>query len=1080
VAGVAEFVGRARELGELRAGIDEALAGRGGLWLLCGEPGIGKSRLAEELARGTAGASVLWGRCWEAGGAPAYWPWVQILRTLLRRPAIRQLAEAPATAAHLEPLLPELGIEREGRPLALPPEQARFKLMDAIGGLLCEAAAAEPLLLILDDLHVADPSSLALLDFLARQIGAAPLAIVGTFRDAEVQRSPLLGRIAQQGRTIALRRLDQSAAAALLAATLGAAPPHVVDTVFQRSEGNPLFLIELCRLLVAQGAAAMEPGSALAIPGSLRAAIRGRMADLSEAAREALELASVFGRELSVDQLAEAAGGDRAALAGALEEAAAAGMLVAAGRGGHRFTHILVREVIHDDLPVARRRALHFRLADALRRAPAAERDRPWSEIAHHFFAAGEEGLAPAIEAAERAARRDVDRLAFDEAMAGYSRALEALAGAADPSPERRAELMLGLGRAELRAGELDAGRATCREAAMVARELGDFDLFARAVLELGSVFRFGHSDPELAGLLQEGLDRLEDTDSSLRARVMARLAAALQPAPDSSQPIALARRAIDMARRVGDEETLLAALRAGCSTMMNIVDPRERVELNRENLALAEHRGDRLGALHGATRLALDCYELGDFSAAETAVTAVRRLVAELGTPYYAWRAPAFDALAALWQGRFADAEAAIAESEMLAARGGDPNARPVILKQRMFLFWLRGESARLAAMAPALERMYGDSRLGAALGRVIASLCLLLAGDEREALERLSPEVVDIVLAFGTRTSAVRLVELAVACADRSLAERLAGRFEETDRDQLGSGGVIGMVLYGPLARCSAQLAARLGQPGEACRWHERAIERSRELGGAPMAALGELQLGALLAGQRDPGAARAHLEEARRLGSELGMAGAAARATELLANLEDGKRARPGPGAAAEGGAGPLRRFAMERAGDAWRIECDGESLHVRDMKGLHILAMLVEQSGRELHVLDLIDARSGAIDAGDAGTLIDEQARGAYRRRAAELAEELASAERDGDLGRAARARAEREALEDELARAVGLGGRLRHAGSAAERARVNVQRRLRAAIRRIADHHPRLGRHLERSIKTGSFCSYSPE
>ncbi len=1064
--GRVELLGRARELQELRAGIDDALAGRGALWLVCGEPGIGKSRMIEEVARGTDGAVVLWGRCWEAGGAPAYWPWLQILRALIRRPELRGLAGGERAPA-LTQLLPELA--RDGDTTmqgVLPPEQARFQLMEAVASLLSDAAGERPLLLLLEDLHAADGSSLALLDFLARQLYTSPVAVLGSFRDAEATREPLLARLTQEARTIPLGRLGASEVRAFLEEAIGQpAGDSLVARVAERTEGNPLFLVELARLLVTQGGAG-EPERALAIPGTLRTALHQRLARLSAGGRELLEQAAVVGREVPVNLLRLAFGADPAALAAALDEVCAAALMARLGSAACRFTHIMVREVVHDAIEPERRRSHHLKVAEALERATVGE--PAWSEIAHHAFAAGADGLATALDASERAAERDLARLAFEEAIATLERALDALDRAA-PSPLRRAHLLLRLGHARLRGGDVDGGRRDCMAAADLARQLGDDDLFAAAALEIGSVFHFGHVQPDLASLLEEALERLDAADSPLRARLMARLAAALQPALDPTAPVDLARRAIAMARRTGDEDALLAVLRAGGSTMVDLVDPRERVLLDRELVALAERRKQPDEALRGQMRLVFDFYELADPAGAAASMAEVRRLAEELNHPAFLWQARALDGLEALTRGRLDEAEQAIEDADELGRASGDPNARAVVLDQRLHLLWLRGDREALLELVPHIGRALGSGAAGLALGTMAEVTWLLLAGRVEQAALRATPELIDILLRLGDRTSLVPLAVLAVARGDRALAARLADLLLPIG-DQMTSSGAIGRVWHGPMARGCALALRALGRLDEAVSWQERALELSRALGSPPMEAVDRLGLADLLAVAGDEAGARTHREVAMGLIDAHGLAGL----------VPQDARAAIAPVAGARSAPRPVTRFALEREGDGWRLACDGETFHLKDLRGLHILAALLARTGNEIHVIDLAGGGDAIADGGDAGELLDRRARDEYRRRLADLEGELADAEESRDLGRTTRARAELEFLEAELARAVGLGGRPRRAGSAAERARVNVQRRLREAIRRIALHSPRLGRHLENAVHTGTYCRYAPE
>jgi predicted ATPase len=182
VPGTRSLHGRARELSALTSALEDACDGRGALWLVSGEPGIGKSRLCEEAARVAAerDVSVLWGRCWEAGGAPAYWPWIQLARTLLRARGVEGTARLThGRMAELAQLLPELAAAQTAIP-SLEPEQARFRVPAALSSLLCEAAAETPFLIVLEDLHAADASSLLLLDFLSRQLSCARLLVLAT------------------------------------------------------------------------------------------------------------------------------------------------------------------------------------------------------------------------------------------------------------------------------------------------------------------------------------------------------------------------------------------------------------------------------------------------------------------------------------------------------------------------------------------------------------------------------------------------------------------------------------------------------------------------------------------------------------------------------------------------------------------------------------------------------------------------------------------------------------------------------------------------------------------------------------
>src|SRR6266542_4988417 len=287
------FVGRDREVAELAAGLEDAAGGRGRLFLVAGEPGIGKTWLAEHLA-GLAverGVGVLWGRCWEGGGAPPFWPWTQIIGRLADGCDDETLAAyLGAGAGAIAQLIPGLA-ERLGTTATSPdpsPESdaARFYLFKAITGFFKKAATALALLLILDDLHAADDPSLLLLQFLARDLRGARLLVVGTYRDIEADRHPgvvdAVGQLVREGQSLILRGLDRAAVKGLIEAFSGVVPSEAkVAAVHETTEGNPLFVREAVRLLATE-ATLQDPGrGGVPIPGSVRAVIQRRLTPLS-------------------------------------------------------------------------------------------------------------------------------------------------------------------------------------------------------------------------------------------------------------------------------------------------------------------------------------------------------------------------------------------------------------------------------------------------------------------------------------------------------------------------------------------------------------------------------------------------------------------------------------------------------------------------------------------------------------------------------------------------------------------------------------------------------------------------------
>src|SRR5439155_25585481 len=285
------FVGRQRELAELEAGLGDALAGRGRVFLIGGEAGIGKTRLVDELASRARdrGARVLWGRCWEAGGAPAYWPWVQALRSYVRdQDPETLLVQLGSGAPDIAQVLPEL---RDQFPevrvsASSDPEGARFRLFDSTVAFLRIAAGVQPLVLVLDDLQAADAPSLLLLRFVASEIDDTHLLLVGLYRDDGPENPHLTSTVAEVARHMATRQtslagLERPDVAALIQATVDVqVPPAVIEAVQGQTEGNPLYVNEVIRLLVAEGRLEDTDEATLAraeIPARIREVIGRRL-----------------------------------------------------------------------------------------------------------------------------------------------------------------------------------------------------------------------------------------------------------------------------------------------------------------------------------------------------------------------------------------------------------------------------------------------------------------------------------------------------------------------------------------------------------------------------------------------------------------------------------------------------------------------------------------------------------------------------------------------------------------------------------------------------------------------------------
>lgn len=1048
------WLGRQRELADLEAGLDDLGAGRGGLYLVAGEPGIGKTRLCDELARAAAarGIAVHWGRAWEVGGAPSYWPFIQVLRGMCRGADPRTL---PVELREL------LGIGG-GRGDVEAETREQFALFDAVATYLHAAAARAPQIVILDDLHAADPSSVRMLHFLVRDLRAHRLMVIGTYREAEARLLLEIGRtlahVAREAVVLPLRRLDRREVGEYIARATGETPADDrVDALYQRTEGNPLFLRELLQLA----------GSTVRAPDGIREVVRARLSLLPPPLRATLEIGAVIGRELTVDVLAAVAEQTPGDIVAQLAPAADASILEPLEAGRWRFTHVLLREGLYEDLEPARRGALHRRVAEELRR-----RAGDPAELAHHLLhAMPAVSLAEVTDAALAAAERSVRMLAFEDAVAVLARVVGPLEQA--PGEARRhGEVLLALGVARIRALDLAAGRETCVRAAAIARGLGDGELFARAVLGCACEYDPGLRNEALIAMLDEALAMLPPGDGALRARCLAQLAAERQPEPDTQPPLALVHEAVAMARRVGDPEALRSTLATVGLAMFAIEDPRVRRAINEEALRLAQEAHDTPMVMRLHLFLGLDHGELGDLAGALVHIQAYVTLAGARPTSRTRSILASMNAICSLWRGELAEAVRSADEIEALTRI--DPIARDGIGGIALGVGLSRATERtgdRLAVEAD-LRAKFGavHGELGACLGELLVCQLHASAGDrERAAAALARARALPVFARIREPAWLALLVEAVQLLGDTALAEALYPVLLPR-ADRFFTLGPMGSYVEPPYHRQLGQLARTLGRLDDAIAHLAEAEARTAVAGMRSHLAPLRTELASALLARGDRERAQVLLADARALAAELGQA----RTLAAIDALETGRP--PVTPAPALDGDVP---FTMEREGEYWTVTAGGKPLRLRDSRGLQLLAMLVERPGHELHVLQLVSPSDEGRDAGDAGEVLDDTAIQHYRTRLLALREQVEEAEGFGDSARAERAQEEIEALTQELARAVGLGGRARRAGGAAERARTTVQKRLRDAIRRIEDGLPELGRHLDQTVRTGMFCCYVP-
>jgi tetratricopeptide (TPR) repeat protein len=1030
------FVGRVPEIGELRAALEEAASGRGSLVLVTGEPGIGKTRLMGELAQSALedGFGVLVGRCSEEGGAPAYWPWIQVVRAAGGE--LEQLAGATPAAT------------------AVDPESRRFGLFDAVTQFVAAAARERPLLIVLDDLHAADVPSLLLLRFLAEGLGERRALVVASYRAGERRVGELaavFAELVRLGRRLPLSGLDVDEVEDYLAGLDGPSSHDRASRLHAMTQGNPFFLGEVVRL----------PAGGR-VPREVRALIRRRVAGLSPAATDALRIAAVGGRALDLGTLERTSALGAGPLLDVLAEALDAGVLT----GRYAFAHELVRETLYADLPPSRRAELHLAIGRELERRHRADLDPYLSEIAHHLARAAPLGeVAAAVDYLLRAGDRARDVLAYEEAIAHYRRALELAAG--ETPPERRCELLLRLGDAEWRAGDVTAARASFEAATGLARRVGAATMLARAALgyvnALGGFLLFARFEAgaTAVGLLEEALAALPDSDSPLRAELLAHLALELHSSNELvERRVAVSEQAIEVARRLGDPEALVAALhsRNWVLAMPELV--RERLAHTGEMLRAAEETDNRQMRFlaHNAR---FHCFlELCDRRAMEVEIETMARIGELVRQPFFVWHALCLRTVCAILDGRFGEAERLANQAlELGRLRHGVYPAYVFRYAQLFAIRWAQGRASELGELiADHGDRFPWVARWREALAAVEATdEAAARAEVERHAARDFADlprdglwilhlcSLAEACALIGDRPRGARLYELLLPHADRNAVSYT-------------------QLPFGPVALRLGMLAALLGRPADAEHHFERALERCDAVGARAIRARVHYEHASVLLTVGEAERATAMLAAASALCDELGLTGIAERVAAISSP----------PGSA------------FQREGEFWTIAHNGRTSRLKDAKGLRYIALLLAGPCRDVHVLELARAAEGldhdAADlraSGADAVVLDGPAKAAYRRRLDDLAEDLEEARdwRDGE--RAARVEEEIDALTDELARAAGLGGRDRRLPSPAERARVSVTKAIRTAIRTIGKHDPALAAHLTAAIRTGRLCSYAP-
>jgi tetratricopeptide (TPR) repeat protein len=1128
------FIGREPELAELQAGLDDAIAGRGRLFLISGEPGIGKTRITNELATGASdrGARVIWGRCWEGHGAPAYWPWIQVVRSCVGDPASERLGVLlNSDAGEVIELLPEIAQRRRSSPVvarmrALPssdPEQARFRLFDSAARLLKNLAATGPLMIVVDDLHDADQPSLLMLRFVARELRDARILVVGTYRDTEVRRSPalakLMGDLGREGISLPLAGLSKAEVAQFVMGRAGTLPSsELISKLHRTTAGNPFFLDGIVRLLLAQQK--LQDGAPsgfgnLQIPDGVRDAIRRRLTALPQETHELLSIASVIGQEFDVDCLQRVSGGDPDSLLDSLDQAQRDGVIVEARapRARRRFCHDLIRETLYDDLPTASRLKLHWRIAQVLEELYAGNPEPHLAELAHHYRKAAQSVDTPSGEITKAIdysikAGEAVRAVAYEESASHWEAALE-LMEQQPHSDERRANLCLQLGALMT----------------FIDRVKG-IEYQEKALKLYENLSQSGTREVWLK------LPRLPYGFSSL-PMVMAQVHTNLGAYLATPGPWLNVQRSFEHLHKaeamLGEEAQSDAGARLSSQIDFGLALAASRVMRNGEGLAASLRAMKTAENLREVWLIATSASQYG------LHLFCAGRLAEGFAMMDRAWeKADSFNEPTTACGVTWTSGSCHFALGDLEEARRcferelSKPRNKNTGFSRRM-LSGLLGQvllsAGKMNQARPLLAQMsdiadYGNGQIAFWEGRWEESELVWAQDLERAHQGGAREEGNSRMLCWVRRilkqhSSAEALLQAGLSicgeeplqCVEMCARPQLALLHAETDRceeavphlarcREIMAAGEDWRGVRGEVMRAEALVSAIQKRFEEAQARFEKAVEIFRHYQ-VPLEESETLYYwgrALVAAGKRADGAEK--LDAAADIYWRCGAG---------QPWIERALAAKPHrPGASVSTVPEPAAvDFAFRRQGDYWTLSFKGQLVRLKDAKGLHYIAHLLRHPWMKFNVIELANltgakgadavalaqprsSQSGTdtatamrSDLGDAGAVLDPKAKADYRRRLGELKEELEEAERLNDLGRKERLREEFDFVTAELAAAIGLGGRDRKTASHVERARSMVSNRIRFSMSRIEAMDSALGRHLNESIRTGYLCAYLP-
>jgi class 3 adenylate cyclase/tetratricopeptide (TPR) repeat protein len=719
------YVGRAEERALLRQAVDRALGGVGGVALIAGEAGLGKTRLVDEIAveARARGMFVVRGQCYDMEGAPPYVPFVETIEyglNIVPRDNFRAaMGEAGPEIARFVPKV-RVAFPDLPPPVALPTDQARHYMFESVCDFFERSAAIQPMLMVLEDLHWADESTTQLLESVARRVERAAWLVLGTYRDVDLApRDPFMRGIEHLSRLAAvsrftLKRLSAGEVGDILRALSGREPPEgLVRLVYDETEGVPLFVEEVYRHLAEERRLTDAAGNWLPeveigeieVPETVRLVLGRRIDRISETAQRIMTTAACIGRTFTFEFLAALAEESEDDLLDALDEAERVRLVVAEHRREPRFVfaHEQIRQTFLSRLSFVRRQRLHGRVADTMERVYAGHLDERVSDLAYHLVQAGaRERAATYLHGAGSSAAA---RLATPEALAFFARAAE-LAG---PGPTRRAalrargELLLGLFRGREATVDLELAMREAAAEGAAAEEMEALLRLGRAhyvvALDYGPAIE--HLLPALERARQLAIQLGDRRGEALALILTQRHAESFAPEL-WPQAAANAERALAIARELGDEDLEVDALRAASRSLSErLVGYRENIEQIAVSL---ERRGDLIALNEHLFDSMWTYWRLGRFADCVTCSDRATALAGRLGIPPVQYGTIKSFALVDL--GRFDEAWQAL---EQEVADDDHPFGQAFQLLGQTWWYLASGDVERVLRDVP---RVFADAR--------------------------------------------------------------------------------------------------------------------------------------------------------------------------------------------------------------------------------------------------------------------------------------------------------------------------------------------------------------------------------